>query len=594
MQSVKAKIQSLRKSMQNEQVQACIIPSTDPHISEYTPDRWKTRAWVSGFTGSAGTVVVTTNKAGLWTDSRYFLQAEEQLKDSGIDLYKTGLPDTPSFSDWIASELSSGDCVGIEGDVYAASEAKSLIELFSGKELKVNPDFAPYDSLWENRPEIPSNPAFLLSERFTGKSCRNKIREVLAETKKNHADMTILAALDSIVWLFNIRGNDVDYNPVCLSYAAVSENETVLFISSEKLTKEVSEYLRQEGVTIAGYEEIAGYIRRIPSGTKVLIAPSKINYRLYSILSEKCIIKETAVHPAVSLKSIKNETEIAGVRNAMKKDGVAMVKFLIDLENFLKNKETITELDVEEMLRKYRSEQAYYFGESFNTIAGFGAHGAIVHYEATPESNATIQPDGILLVDSGAQYFDGTTDITRTVSTGKVSDAVKRNFTHVLKGHIQLALAVFPAGTVGMQLDILARLALWKSGQNFLHGTGHGIGCFLNVHEGPQSIRMNYNPTPLEPGMITSNEPGLYIAGEYGIRIENLLLTVKAKTTEFGDFYAFETLTLCPVDIRLIDFSLLSSEEIGWLNDYHQKVYEELSPLLNKKEAEWLKRTSLL
>ena len=427
MQSVQANIRNLRKSMQNEHIQACIIPSTDPHISEYTPDRWKTRVWISGFTGSAGTIVITNDKAGLWTDSRYFLQAEEQLKDSGIDLYKTGLPETPALSDWIVSELSAGDCVGIEGDVYAASEAKSLIELFSEKKLQVNSNFAPYDSLWENRPAIPANPAFVLPENFTGKSCRDKIREVLAEVKKNEADLTILAALDTIVWLFNIRGNDVDYNPVCVCYAVVSENETILFISPDKLTQEVSEYLQGEDVIVAGYEKITEYVQRIPSGTKVLITPSKINYRLYSILSEKCTIKETTVHPADSLKGIKNETEIAGIRNVMKKDGVAMVKFLIDLEKALKNNETVTELDVEEKLRKYRSEQANYFGESFKTIAGYGAHGAIVHYGATPESNATVQPDGILLIDSGAQYLDGTTDITRTVATGQVSDKIKRD-----------------------------------------------------------------------------------------------------------------------------------------------------------------------
>jgi len=589
MQFVKANIEILRQFMQREQVHACIIPSTDPHISEYTPTRWKTRAWISGFTGSAGTVVITKDKAGLWTDSRYFLQAEQQLKDTGIDLYKEGLPETPTISDWIASELSAGDCIGIEGDVYAASEAKALIEYFSGKNLNVRTDFAPYDLLWKNRPAVPANPVFVLPERFSGKPCRDKIKEVVAEVNKNQADITIIAALDTIAWLFNIRGNDVKYNPVCVSYAAVSEKETVLFISPEKLTQDVSDYLQQEGVVVAGYEKIAGYIRGIPSGTNVLIAPTKINYRLYSILSDNCIIKETTVHPADSLKSIKNATEIAGIRNAMKKDGVALVKFLIDLEKSLKNNETITESDVEEKLRDYRSDQDFYLGESFKTIAGYGAHGAIVHYDATPESNAVVLPDGILLVDSGAQYLDGTTDITRTVSTGQVSEDVKRNYTHVLKGHIQLALAVFPAGTVGMQLDVLARQFLWKAGQNFLHGTGHGVGCFLNVHEGPQSIRMNYNPAPLEPGMITSNEPGLYLAGEYGIRIENLLLTVKAKTTTFGDFYAFETLTLCPIDTRLIDYSLLSHEEINWLNDYHQKVYDQLAPLLSKEEAAWLK-----
>jgi len=575
--------------MQNEQVQACIIPSTDPHISEYTPDRWKTRAWISGFTGSSGTVVITKEKAGLWTDSRYFLQAEEQLKGSGIDLYKTGLPDTPAFSDWIVSELSAGDCIGIEGNVYAASEAKSLIECFSGKNLKVRTDFAPYDSLWENRPAIPVNQVFVLPERFTGKSCSGKMKEVVTEIKKNQSDITILAALDSIAWLFNIRGNDVDYNPVFVSYAIISESETVLFIAPEKLTPEVKEYLQQEGVVINDYEKINDYIHQIPDGTRVLISPAKINYQLFSKISEHCIIKETTVHPVDSLKSIKNETEISCIRNAMQKDGVAMVKFLIDLEKALSNNEKITESDVEEILCKYRSQQAFYFGESFKTIAGFGAHGAIVHYEATKESNATIEPDGILLVDSGAQYFDGTTDITRTISTGgQVTEKVKRDFTYVLKGHIQLALSVFPKGTVGMQLDVLARRALWKAGQNFLHGTGHGVGCFLNVHEGPQSIRMNHNPAPLQPGMITSNEPGLYLAGEYGIRIENLLLTVNAQTTDFGDFYAFETLTLCPIDTRLIDISLLSPEETDWLNAYHQKVYDLLSPLLSVEEKGWL------
>jgi len=593
MHSVKEIIQSLRQFMQKEQVSACIIPTTDPHISEYTPNRWKTRAWISGFTGSAGTVVVTKDKAGLWTDSRYFLQAEEQLKDSGIDLYKEGLPETPAFSDWIVSELSVGDFVGIEGEVYAASEAKSLIDFFIEKKLRVHTGFAPYSILWKDRPAIPMNPAFVLPECFAGKSCRDKIKEVVREIKKNQADMTILAALDAIAWLFNIRGNDVEYNPVCVSYAIVSEEKTILFVFPEKLTQEVSDYLQQQGVTVADYRKFTDYLRKIPSGTKVLIAPSKINYLLYSIIrDENCMIKEVTVHPADSLKSIKNESEIAGIRNAMRKDGVAMVKFLIDLEKTLSNNETITELDVEAKLRTYRSEQAHYFGESFETIAGYGAHGAIVHYAATPESNVPILPGGILLIDSGAQYLDGTTDITRTFSTGQVSESMKQNYTHVLKGHIQLALAVFPKGTIGMQLDVLARQALWKAGQNFLHGTGHGIGCFLNVHEGPQSIRMNYNPTPLEPGMITSNEPGLYLAGEYGVRIENLLLTVQAQTTDFGDFYAFETLTLCPIDTRLIDFSLLSPEEIEWLNAYHQKVYDQLAPLLSKEEAEWLKERS--
>jgi Xaa-Pro aminopeptidase len=584
-----ANIQALRKSMQAESVQACVIPTTDPHISEYTPDFWKTREWLSGFTGSAGTVVVTATKAGLWTDSRYFLQAEAELKDSGIDLYKIGLPDTPAFPDWIVAELSPGDCIGIEGAVFAASEALSLIDSFEKKGLKTNTTFAPYDLLWKDRPDLSTHPAFILPERFSGKSVREKIQEVLTEIKKNDAALTLLASLDSIAWLFNIRGNDVEYNPVCLAYAVVSEKETVLFIAPEKLTPEVSGYLRNEGVILADYGKIKSYISRISAGTKLLITPGKINYSLYSAIPRDCLIREAQVHPVDALKSIRNEIEIDGVRNAMRKDGVALVRFLIWLENALDNNERITELDVSKKLREYRSEQEFYFGESFETIAGYGPHGAIVHYGANQESNAVIHPKGLLLVDSGAQYFDGTTDITRTIAMGEVSTQMKRDYTLVLKGHIQLAMASFPDGTVGMQLDILTRQFLWKAGLNYLHGTGHGVGHFLNVHEGPQSIRMNYNPAPLKPGMLTSNEPGLYRVGEYGIRTENLILTIQEPAIESGDFYTFETLTLCPIDTRPIDKSLLSKEETDWLNSYHKKVYEIISPSLTEKEKNWLK-----
>jgi Xaa-Pro aminopeptidase len=585
-------IQALRKFMQAENIQACIIPTTDPHIGEYTPDHWKTREWVSGFTGSAGTVVVTQDKAGLWTDSRYFLQAEEQLKYSGIELFKIGLPETPTFSDWIFSELLPGDCVGIEGEVFAASEAQSLIDFFTGKGLKIHTDFTPYNSIWNDRPAIPTNPAFVLPDCFSGKSRREKIGELLAAMKKEEADITILAALDMIAWLFNIRGNDVEYNPVCVSYSVVSEKETILFIQPEKLTREVAESLKEDGVILADYEKITDYIRRIPAGTNILLTPSKINYRIYSAIPENCKISKISVHPVDILKSVKNETELAGIRKAMKKDGVALVKFLICLEKMLKNKTQVTELDVSAKLREFRSEQEFYFGESFETIAAYGSHGAIVHYGATEESNAVVEPEGVLLVDSGAQYFDGTTDITRTIATGAVTNEMKRDYTLVLKGHIQLASASFPAGTVGMQLDMLARQFLWKDGLNFLHGTGHGVGHFLNVHEGPQSIRMNHNPATIKLGMVTSNEPGLYRAGKYGIRIENLILTIKDKTTEFGDFYAFETLTLCPIDKNLIDLSLLSNEEIDWLNAYHQKVFDQLSPFLSPEENVWLREAT--
>jgi len=589
MKNIKEKIQALRERMKDEKVAACIIPSTDPHIGEYLPEHWKTCEWISGFTGSAGTVVVTLEKAGLWTDSRYFLQAENQLKDSGIELFKMGLSETPNLSDWLALELSSGDFIGIEGFVFAASEALLYIENFSKKGLKIRTDFAPYSQLWEDRPALPNHPAFILPERFSGKSCREKIKEVTEALKKSNADMTILVDLNMVAWLFNIRGNDSTYNPICLSYAIVSKKEAVLFIRPEKLTEETAAYLHEQDVTFASYEKIIDYIRTIPAGTKLLITPSKINYCVYAAIPENCVKIEMPTHPVDVLKSTKNEMEIAGIRNAMQKDGVAMVKFLTDLEKALASGEKVSEMTIAEKLRHYRSEQDFFAGESFPTIVGYGPHGAIVHYEATPESNAKIFPEGILLVDSGAQYFDGTTDLTRTLALGAVSGEMKRDYTLVLKGHIAIATARFPKETIGMQLDVLARQFLWQNGINYLHGTGHGVGHFLNVHEGPQNIRMNYNPATLELGMITSNEPGIYRSGKYGIRIENLVLTVPYQTTEFGEYYAFETLTLCPIDLKLIDFSLMSQSEKDWLTDYHQMVYERLSPFLSDEEKDWLK-----
>jgi Xaa-Pro aminopeptidase len=576
--------------MRSQSVDACIIPTTDPHISEYTPEHWKTREWISGFTGSAGTVVVTLDKAGLWTDSRYFLQAEEQLRGTGIELFKSGLPDTPTFSEWLANELSENDCIGIEGAVFSASEALALIDFFAEKKIRIDSGFAPYNDLWKGRPPLPMNPAFILPERFSGVSVRTKIEQTLAAIRKEGADRTVIAALDTIAWLFNLRGNDVEYNPVVVSYAVVSEKETVLFIHPEKLTPEVADYLHEQGVTLADYNKITDYLSStLHLAPDILIAPSKINYQLYTAIPKECTIIETAVHPADQLKSIKNETEIAGIRNAMQRDGVALVRFLIGLEKALASGEQVTELDISRQLREYRSEQKYYSGESFSTIAGYAEHGAIVHYEADEKSNVTILPQGILLIDSGAQYLDGTTDITRTIAVGEVSEAMKKDYTNVLKGHIALASAQFPKGTKGVQLDVLARQFLWKNGANYLHGTGHGVGHFLNVHEGPQSIRMEHNPTPLQPGMVTSNEPGLYRANAYGIRIENLILTVPAQSTEFGDYYAFETLTLCPIDTRLIDLSLMNKEEINWLNSYHQMVFDRLSPSLTEEEKDWLK-----
>jgi Xaa-Pro aminopeptidase len=579
----------LREAMQAENVQACIIPTTDPHIGEYTPAHWQTRQWISGFTGSAGTVVVTRDKAGLWTDSRYFLQAEIQLQNTGVELFKSGLPDTPAPEIWLSRELSPGDTVGFEGAVYTASDALALVSSFEKCGVQVNSGFAPYNKIWKNRPPVPLDKAFILPEHFSGESAQSKISRLLKEMKAKESDCTILASLDMIAWLFNLRGNDIEYNPLAVSYAVVSEKETALFIHPEKLTPEVVSYLQGEGVILAEYEKIYDYIQKISPDCRLLITPNKINYRLYSSIPKNCKIIEESIHPVDYLKTIKNETEIAGFRRAMQRDGVALVKFFFWLDKQLSGGQTVTELDVSAQLKNFRSEQEYFFSESFETIAGYGPHGAIVHYSATPESNAVILPEGVLLIDSGAQYFDGTTDITRTVSAGPVSDEMKKDFTNILKGNIRLSQAEFPKGTVGMQLDVLARQFIWKEGQNFLHGTGHGVGHFLNVHEGPQSIRMNYNPTPLQPGMVTSNEPGLYKAGQYGIRIENLALTIPCKTTDSGEYYAFEILTLCPIDKQLIDYSLMSEEEIQWLNDYHRKVYEQLHPFLSGEEKEWLK-----
>jgi Xaa-Pro aminopeptidase len=575
--------------MSANNIQACIIPSTDPHLSEYTPAHWETRQWISGFTGSAGTVVVTSIKAGLWTDSRYFLQAENELQDTGIELFKLGLEETVALEKWIVNELSVNDTVGLDGKVFAASEALYLIAFFEKHQLRIQSDFTPYDTIWENRPPIPRNKTFILPEHFSGESANSKMQRLLKEMSKQKCNFTILAALDMIAWLFNLRGNDVNYNPVAVSYAVVSEKETILFIDFQKLTPEVVEYLHEQGVILAEYDKMDAHVQKLSSNDRLLITPNKINYHLYQIIPANCKIQEINVHPVDALKAIKNETEIRGFRNAMQKDGVALIKFFYWLEKQLKAGKKITEIDVSQQLKAFRSEQEYFFSESFNTIVGYGAHGAIPHYSANEETNVRILPEGILLIDSGAQYFDGTTDITRTIAVGAVSDEMKKDFTLVLKGHIQLAATVFPKGTIGMQLDVLARQFLWKESQNYLHGTGHGIGHFLNVHEGPQGIRANYNPVAFQPGMITSNEPGLYKTGKYGIRIENLLLTIPHKTTDLGEFYALETLTLCPIDKKLIDWSLMTQDETNWLKSYHQKMYDSLSPFLNEEEKDWLK-----
>lgn len=583
--NINKRLAALREFMGEKGLHAFIIPSTDSHLSEYPASHWASREWISGFTGSAGTVVVTREKAGLWTDSRYFLQGAKELEGADIELFKEGLPSTPSIEEWLTTELGKGEYVGIDGTVYAAKEAMNLTHKLNMKGLHLISDYDPFSKIWNDRPEIPTNTIFVLPEKYAGEAAHKKIARICDVVEKNGAESLLVASLDTIAWIFNIRGNDVKCNPVAVSYAYVSKEETVLFINPKKLTSEISDYLKAEGVTIAEYDKVFDYVSKLK--TPVCLDANKVTFKLYNTIPDGCRIIDMP-SPADLMKSIKNDTEVQGIRNAMERDGVALVHFFMWLEKAVPGG-NVTEIMIPEKLVEYRSQQKNFVGESFDTISGYGPNGAIVHYHVSNESSLPVKPEGLLLVDSGAQYFDGTTDITRTLAVGPLTDQMKKDYTMVLKGHINLATAIYPQGTRGSQLDILARKALWDEGLNYLHGTGHGIGHFLNVHEGPQNIRMNENPTTLQPGMVTSNEPGLYRAGQYGIRIENLIRTKHEMTTEFGDFYSFETLTLCPIDTTPIVKEMLTEKEIIWLNEYHKFVYDRLSPLLTEDEKQWLK-----
>ncbi|OKZ10445.1 MAG: peptidase M24 [Bacteroides oleiciplenus] len=588
-QTINSRIQALRALFSREGIQAFIIPSTDPHLSEYVAPHWKSREWISGFTGSAGTVVVTTGKAGLWTDSRYFLQAAQQLEGTEIELYKEMLPETPSISTFLCTQLSPGDAVGIDGKMFSAEEVERMqAELQKCRiEIKNIPD--PMRELWADRPPMPEAPAFIHETKYSGKSSVEKISIIREELKKCNARALFISALDEIAWTLNLRGNDVHCNPVIVSYLLIEEQDIHYFIQPQKITLEVAEYLKSTGISLHPYEEVETYLKQIRVES-LLINPAKTNYAVYSAVNPDCKIIH-GVSPVTLLKAIRNEQEIAGIHAAMQRDGVALVKFLKWLEEAVPaGKET--EISVDKKLHGFRAEQDLYMGESFDTIAGYKEHGAIVHYEATPETDVPLKPEGFLLLDSGAQYLDGTTDITRTIALGELTEEEKTDYTLILKGHIALAMAKFPAGTRGVQLDVLARMPIWQRGMNFLHGTGHGVGHFLNVHEGPQSIRMNENPVTLQLGMLTSNEPGVYKAGSHGVRTENLVLVVPAGEGMFGNYLQFETVTLCPICKKGIIKELLTNEEIEWLNGYHQTVYEKLSPSLNKEEQAWLKEAT--
>lgn len=582
---IKQRILQLRKMMYTHHISTYIINGADPHLSEYVPTRWATRFYFSGFSGSAGTLVITTDKAVLFTDSRYFLQADQELEGSSIELIKEGLPSSPSLSQWIIAHTPASGTVAIQGETISATQAFDLKAQLESASIHLHTSYDLIDPIWSNRPPLADAPAYLLDPAITGASTAQKLAQVRDAIRSHGATLYIVGGLDEIAWLYNIRGNDIAYNPVITAFSIIQDQKATLYIASHKITPELASTLEREHVSLANYEDFYDDLALLPHSTIVLDS-SKINQKAvdqlsisHTLLSINSIINQ--------LKCCKNPTEIAGIKRAMIKDGVALTQFMITLEELLPTGQ-LSEIWVSETLRKCRSQQQDFVEESFNTIAGYKEHGAIVHYSAIRESNLTLEADGLLLFDSGAQYLHGTTDITRTYSLGNPTKEQKEDYTSVLKGHIAIAQALFPQGTRGAQLDILARRDLWRRGKNYLHGTGHGVGFFLNVHEGPQSIRLNENPTTLELGMLTSNEPGVYIAGQYGIRLENLVLVTKAFESEFGKFYQFETLTLFPFDTSLIDTNALSSDEIKWLNQYHQRVYLTLLPHLTQKQAAWL------
>lgn len=579
-------LEALRDLMRSKHIDAVIIPGTDPHQSEYPSEHWKFRDYVSGFTGSNGTAVVTLDDAGLWTDSRYFLQAAEQLEGSGFTLRKENIPGEPTVLEWLGEVLDEDAVVGVDGRLFSLIEA-NRIEMFCAQNgFMFAPDFRAAEAIWTDRPARPMNPAFVHDEALAGEDVDSKISRVVDALDAADADGLLITALDEIAWLLNLRGSDVDYTPVVIAFAYVSEDERVLFIDSEKVTSKVKDHLKKYRVKIKDYDDIEKFLGKISSTATVMVDPNRVS----DALGQAMICNKTYMaSPVIALKGVKNECQIAGFRQAMLYDGAAMVRMMMWLEQNVAN--GITEMDVDRRLQQERAAYASNRGDSFHMIAGYKDHGAIVHYEATDESAYTLAPDGLLLIDTGGQYLEGTTDITRTISLGNPTAAEKHDYTLILKGHLALARAVFPKGTMGVQLDVLARGPLWNEGMTYLHGTGHGVGHFLGCHEGPQSIRMEANPTPLELGMVTSNEPGIYKTGEYGIRTENLLLCVPAcSNEEWGEFYKFESLTLFPYDTTLMDMDMLNREEVKQINDYHAMVCERLRPLLNADEAQWLEQ----
>lgn len=586
MQTVE-KIVALRSQMTAQGLDALIVPSTDPHQSEYVAAHWQTRAWLSGFNGSAGTLVLTAKKAGLWTDSRYFLQAEDQLAGSGITLFKMGLPETPAHTAWLASELAAGTVVGIDPSVFSINAFRGLEKAMAAKGIALRSVGDLAGSLWIDRPPLPADRALLHDEAIAGESRASKLSRVRAKMAEKNVDWHIVSTLDDIAWLYNIRGSDVTCNPVVIAYAAVSRDEAFLFTDTAKFDAKARKTLAAEGVTLKKYDYLERLLKKIRK-QRILLDPDRNGRHILDTLGKKAAIIEGPTIPLL-LKAVKNETEIAGMRMAHLRDGVAMVRFLAWLDMAL-SAMRVTEISAAVQIEEIRRRGERYVGPSFAPIVGYGPHGAIVHYSATPDTDAEIQREGLLLIDSGGQYLDGTTDITRTVAVGAPTDGMRRHFTLVLKGHIGVASVIFPAGTAGMFLDPFARRALWNDRLNYGHGTGHGVGAYLSVHEGPQGISPRVNETKLEPGMILSNEPGYYREGAYGIRTENLVLVKNIGENEGVNWLGFETITLCPIDLDLVDPAILSPDERQWLNDYHRMVRESLLPFLTDEEKEWLTR----
>lgn len=586
-QTIAARLAALREEMRREHLSAFIFPSSDPHNSEYVPSRWEGRKWISGFDGSAGTAVVTLHSAALWTDSRYFLAAEEQLAGTEFQLMRERVDGTPSIAEWIATEIEGAESseIGVDGMCMTYAECSDLkTDLKHNGGITVCTNLDILDRIWTDRPSVPLNPVSIQPIEYAGESCHDKLGRIRSNLLRRGAGGMLMTQLDDIAWTLNLRGTDVHCTPVFVAWLIVAEEVAVLYIKDEKLSPEVIEYLNAEGVAVDDYDNIIDALNSY-DGYTLLIDPATTNYTLSQLRGNFNLV--SAPSPVPEMKAIKNEVECNGFRNAMQRDGVALVKFLKWLEEAVP-KGCETELSVSAKLRQLRAEQPLFKDESFDTIAGYEEHGAIVHYEPTPDTDVPLRPEGFLLLDSGAQYLDGTTDITRTIQLGKVTDLHRRVYTLVLKGHLSLQNLCFPRGAAGTQLDAVARVAMWREGMNFMHGTGHGVGSYLSVHEGPHQIRQEYRPAPMLEGMTVTDEPGLYLAGKFGVRIENTLLTVPYMTTEFGKFLRFEPLTLCPIDTRPIVVDMLSTEELGLLNAYHKMVYERLSPMLDEEHKAWL------